>query len=238
MKQLTTAALLLLLVAFGTSCKKELIGEGPITSQTRTINSFEGINLKMNGNVYYKNDPVWRIEVTAKESVHSILETRVENNRLIVRYSNGKTYDNDESIRINVFGPGVSSFELNTSGNIYVQTKIQSPNVYLRSSGAGSIFLQDIETGTIDAESTQSGRIIAGAGNAITERLKTDGSGKIDLSGIHAKSVTARVVGSGDIRVRVSESLDATLNGSGDIYFSGSPLITTHGGGSGSLVRV
>src|ERR1044071_2660187 len=105
MKQLITALVAVIILA--TSCKKEVIGDGPVTTQTRTVSNFTGIDLRMNGYVYYTNEPVWKIEVTAKESIHSILETKVVNSKLVIRYSNGKTYDADESIRIHVSGPGV-----------------------------------------------------------------------------------------------------------------------------------
>jgi hypothetical protein len=238
MNKLTTAIVMVLLVTISFSCKKEIVGEGPVSTKTRTAANFTGIDLRMNGNVFYTNGSEWKLEVTAKESIHSMLETNVVNNKLVIRYSNGKTYDADESIRINVTGPGVGSFELNTSGSIYCQNAIAPANLYLRSSGSGNIYLQGVTTNNIEAESLQSGHINAGYGTANSEKLKTDGSGKIDLSGIAAKNVTARVIGSGDIRVKVLDRLDATIDGSGDIYFSGSPLITTHINGSGGLVRL
>ncbi|MBL7741602.1 MAG: DUF2807 domain-containing protein [Chitinophagaceae bacterium] len=237
MKNVTVAILLMALIAASVSCKKDVIGEGPVTTEARTVTGFTGINLQMNGNVYYTNSADWKVEVTAKQSIHPILETKVVNNRLIIRYTNGKTYDADESIRINVSGPGLSSFELSTSGSIYGQNAIQPATLYLRSGGSGSIYLQQVTTGSIDAESNVSGRITVSGSATASERLKTDGSGKIDVSGIAAKNVTARIIGSGDITVKVSEKLEATIDGSGDIYFSGSPLITTHINGSGRLVR-
>lgn len=219
------------------SCKKDLVGEGPITTETRTVGSFSGIDLQMNGNVYYTNEPGSKLEVTAKQSLHSILQTYVENNRLVIRYSNGKTYDNDESIRINISGPGVSNFALNTSGSIFCLNPIQAGHLYLRSSGSGSIFLQEVVANSLEAESKMSGKISATGGTVINEKLRTDGSGKIDVSAIAAKNVNARIVGSGDILVKAADRLDVTINGSGSLFFRGAPLITTHIHGTGRLVR-
>jgi len=237
MKKLTTAALLIGMIATTVSCKKDVIGNGPVTTQTRTVNSFSGIILEMNGNVYYKNDAEWSVEVSAKESIHPVLETKVVNDRLVIRYSNGKTYDEDESIRITVSGPDVSSFELNTSGSIYALNDIQASNVYLSTKGSGNISMQQINAANLYAQSRQSGKITAAIGSAINANLKSDGSGKIDLSGITTKYVTARIIGSGDITVKATDKLDATINGSGSVYFTGSPLITSHVSGTGRLVR-
>ena len=238
MKQLATKmALFITMAASMVSCKKEVIGEGPVRTETRTVTNFSGIDLQMNGNVYYQNAPTWKIEVSAKASIHDVLETNVNSGRLVVRYRNGKTYDNDESIRINVSGPGVNSFTLNTSGNIICLNAIETDNLYLRSSGSGDIILQTVEANAIEAESKQSGRITATGGSTINEKLKTDGSGKIDLSAISSKNVNARIVGSGDIKVKVADRLDVTIDGSGSVFFNGSPLISTHINGTGRLIR-
>ena len=237
MKKLVTAVLLIAAIAGSFSCKKELIGEGPVSTQSRAISAFAGIDLQMNGNVFYTNNAEWKLEVTAKQSIHYELETKVVNNKLVIRYSNGETYDADESISIRVSGPGVNSLETNTSGSIYCMNAIEQANLYLRSKGSGSIYLQNVIINYLDAESNVSGRINATGGSAVTEKLKTDGSGKMDLSAIAAKYVTARTIGSGDIKVKASDKLDATIDGSGDVYFSGSPLITTHINGSGRLIR-
>jgi hypothetical protein len=191
----------------------------------------------MNGNVYYKNDTVSKVEISAKESIHAVLETKVVNNSLVIRYNNGRTYDADESIRITVSGPNVHSFVLNTSGNIFCASDIEAGNLYLSTSGSGNISLQKVLVNIIEASSLQSGRITATGGAAISENLKTDGSGKIDISAVAAKNVKARTIGSGDIKVKVSDHLEATIDGSGSIYFDGYPVLTSHVTGSGKIIR-
>jgi hypothetical protein len=238
MKKLTTV-ILATAAAFGSvSCKKDHVGEGPSTNETRNIQNFTGIDLRMNGNVYYTKDANVKLEVIAPQSIHSMLETSVIDGRLVIRYSNGKTYDTDASIRINVSAPDVNTFLLNTSGSIFCLNDIQPANLLLRSSGSGDISFQKIITGNIDAESTGSGRITAGGGTAISEKLKTDASGRIDFAAVAVKTATAHTIGSGDIKVKVSDNLDVRIDGSGSVYFSGNPYISTHISGSGHLVRL
>jgi hypothetical protein len=237
MKKFTTAILVAAAVS-SASCKKDLIGNGPVTTETRTVQYFTGIDLQMNGHVYYTSSPERKIEITAKESIRSILETVIIENRLVIRYQNGKTYDADESIRINVSAPDVNAFLLNTSGSIYSMNDLQVATLMLRSHGSGNISLQKINTTNIDAESTQSGRITAAGGTTISSKLKTDGSGTINLSAVNARTVQARIIGSGDIQTKASENLDVTIQGSGSVYFSGYPVISTHISGSGRLVRL
>jgi hypothetical protein len=237
MKKLTTAVIMIAVIAFNASCKKDLVGNGPVTTETRILANFTGIDLRMNGDVYYKKDTVSTVAITAKESIHGILETKVVNNSLVIRYTNGRTYDNDESIHIIVSGPNVNSLVLNTSGSIFCSSDIQTNNLHVSTSGSGNIFLQKVTANSIEAQSLQSGRITATGGTAISEELVTDGSGKIDISAIAAKNVTARTMGSGDIRVKVSDQLHATIDGSGSVYFDGFPVLTSTVTGSGKIIR-
>ena len=219
------------------SCKKDVIGEGPVTTRTRTVENFSGIDLHMNGNVYYKKEATGKIEISAKKSIHDILETTVINGKLVIRYKDGKTYDADETIRITVSGPNVSSLVVNTSGSIFCLNNIETVSLLLRSYGSGNISLQNIITTSIDAESTVSGQITATGGITLTEKIKTNASGSIDLSAVASKTSIVHTIGSGSIKIKVSDNLNARIDGSGSVYFSGYPLITSQVSGSGRLVR-
>ena len=126
---------------------------------------------------------------------------------------------------------------LNTSGSIFILSDIVSGQVYGRTSGSGDISFKQIQADHIEAESKQSGRISATGGTINSEKLKTDGSGKIDFSAIEARDVNARIIGSGDIRVRVSDHLEARIDGSGSVFFRGSPILSTDINGSGRIIR-
>ena len=97
--------------------------------------------------------------------------------------------------------------------------------------------MQHVITNTLDAETTTSGRISSTGGWALSEKLRTNGSGVIDVSATDAKAVSARIIGSGDIRVRVSQKLEARIDGSGSVYFRGTPLISTDINGTGRIIR-
>ena len=237
MKKLTPAIFFIATIAGSASCKKEVIGEGPVSTEIRTVANFTGIDLQMNGNVYYKDAATWKVEVTAKQTIHPILETILSGSQLVIRYRNGKTYDEDESIRINISGPGVNRFELNTSGSIYVVSAIQQPSIFLRSGGSGNILLQHVDAANIDAETSVSGHITATGGTTQNSKLKTGGSGKIDFSTVSARKVNARIIGSGDIKVKVSDQLDARIDGSGSVYFIGYPFVNSDISGSGRLIH-
>jgi hypothetical protein len=238
MKKLTAMILATTVVLGSISCKKDTVGEGPVKTENRFVPNFTAIDLQMNGNVYYTRDLTSKMEITAKESIHDMLETTVIDNRLVIRYKNGKTYDNDNTIRINISAPEINSFQLNTSGNIYVTNNIEQAGLSLRSYGSGSIFLKNVFVNTIYVESNQSGLVSATGGTASNLALNTYGSGKIDFVSISSRHASVHTQGSGDVRVNVSDDLDATIDGSGSVYYTGYPFIRTHISGSGHLVHL
>ena len=238
MKKLTTAILITATAIGGASCKKDVTGHGPIVTETRNVQNYNGIDLRMNGNVYYTVGNEWKLEISAKQTIHSMLETTVIDNRLVIRYRNGKTYDADGSIRINVTAPAVSSLYLTTSGSIYGLNDLNTNELMLRSWGSGDIVLKNVMANHVDAETTVSGSIEIAGGNTISQKLKTKGSGKIDLWNLYSKTSIVHTMGSGHAKIKVSENLDARIDGSGSIYFSGYPFISSHISGSGRLVRM
>jgi hypothetical protein len=220
------------------SCKKEIIGSGPSLTVTRPAQHFNAIDLQMNGNVFYTVSDSTSVRIIAKESIHHILQTQVVNGVLLIRYNDGKTYDADESIRIELTGPGVNSLSSNTSGSIYVYGEVKTPRLSIRSSGSGNIVLDRVNTYAVDAEVAVSGDISVNSGVTTEVTLKSMASGSIKFAKLDAKTVTAEMKGSGDITIKVSDQLDATIKGSGSLFFYGSPSVQSHVSGSGRLVHL
>ena len=155
MKKLTTMMLLSAGMLSLISCKKEVVGEGPAVTQERPITSFSAIDLRMAGDVYYKQDATLKLEIIAQQNILNMLETYVSDNKLVIKFNGASDYQYSEQIRIN----------------------------------------------------------------------------------ISAKSVTAKTSGSGSIKVKAADHLDATVEGSGSIYFTGYPSVSSHIYGTGHLIH-
>jgi hypothetical protein len=88
---------------------------------------------------------------------------------------------------------------------------------------------------------------IEGSGNvkssaaATTQSLNCNitGSGDIDLLKISSQNADCTITGSGDISVAVSNSLKASIVGSGDIKYLGNPpILNTSITGSGNVIKL
>ena len=219
------------------SCKKEVTGAGPAVTQTRPISYFNAIELAMPGDVYYTNDTINKVEILAQQNILDMIQTYVSGNKLVIKFSGNYDYRTSSNIRINISGHSVSHFEATAAGSIYCINTFQPANLYLKASGSGAIRINNVVTGNIEATTNASGSIIAMGGFAISETLKTSGSGTIDLISVTAKTVTAKTSGSGNIKIKVSDHLNATIEGSGSIYFTGFPQVSSHVYGTGHIIH-
>jgi len=92
----------------------------------------------------------------------------------------------------------------------------------LANDGAGSVRISGLAGGDIEIENAGAGSIVA-SGRVANESIALDGVGKIDTTALEAKDVTVSNNGVGSVRVRVSGVLTASVNGVGEIRYTGNP---------------
>jgi hypothetical protein len=220
------------------SCKKERVeGDGPVVTETRSANNFSGIDLRVAANVYYKQDSVYKLEVSAQQNILDVMETYVSNGKLVVKFENDKRVRSHDPITVAVSGPSLSSVRLSGSGNVNAMGKLSPASMEIDISGSGDIFITELNTSWLDADISGSGNIRIGSGSATEEKLAISGSGNIDLTNVQAVKAKSKTSGSGDIRLSVSQSLDVTISGSGSVYYKGNPIINTNISGSGKVIH-
>lgn len=238
MKKIKEMALLSVIVAGMVACNKTIVGEGPLVAANRPVSNFSGIDLLIHAEVYYQTGNNLNLELIGQQNILDNLETIVIEDKLVIQYLQGKNFNAGENIRINITAPGVNSFSLNTAGDIYCLSPIQTTSLVLNNNGSGTISLKNVEVISIEAKSTSSGNIIALDGSAVNETAKNSGSGKIDFSGIQARTAAVHNSGSGKIQVQVADHLHATIEGNGPVYYSGYPDVSSHVSGTGHLVHL
>ncbi|TMI62722.1 MAG: DUF2807 domain-containing protein [Bacteroidetes bacterium] len=218
-----------------TSCRK-VVGEGPLQTETRNITDFSGVSASIGGKIYYKIDPVYKVEITAQRNILDVIQTTKINGHIILKVKDGVRIKSNEDITVNISGPSADYFHLSGSGDLMVAGNVNTVNLDMGISGSGNIIVSSISvTDKINANISGSGNIIVQAGTAKNEDLKISGSGELFIAGVTAEKATTTISGSGDMQVNLSQTLDATISGSGSVYYRGQPLISTHISGSGTV---
>ena len=104
-------------------------------------------------------------------------------------------------------------------------------------SGSGTVVADGIDAKRLTVALPGSG-ILRANGTATALEVEHAGSGDAQLEGIAASDVHAVLSGSGRIVVTATKSLDATVSGSGAIFYGGDPSqVTTSVTGSGVVMH-
>jgi hypothetical protein len=111
---------------------------------------------------------------------------------------------------------------------------LESGDTHLELSGSGSVTIDALITGALEAELTSAG-IAHISGMATTQDITVGGSGDYHAENLSSSNATAGTSSAGDIFINASETLDATVTGSGSITYSGDPVLTSTDSGSGEL---
>jgi hypothetical protein len=213
--------ILLLLLSFmlsaclGTPFNKQVIkGSGNLTSETRNVSGFSAVSLAGSGNVEVAFGPNETVIVEAEDNILPVIETVVEKGVLVIRTKPNYNIQATKPIQIYITMKSLDGVSISGSGNITVS---------------------DLNTNSFSVAMPGSGNITVG-GTANNVNIALAGSGNILCENLKAKDATVTLNGSGNITVNASESLDASIKGSGDIHYSGNPTTVNKSvAGSGSI---
>ena len=131
-------------------------------------------------------------------------------------------------------GP-LDRLEVSGSGNASGIGTLRGDSTVL-ASGSGSVELTGLAMTGVVVDLSGSGGVTLG-GTADTQQVTLSGSGGYDGSGLITAEADVEVDGSGSARVQVTGRLSATVNGSGDITYTGNPpQVDRSTSGSGDIV--
>lgn len=202
-------------VTFNINPPQSVRGSGNVVSETRAVSGFTALSLEGSGDVDVTFGNSESAVVEADDNIVPLIETRVQNGRLVISTKNFTNYRTNSPVRIHVTMKALDEIQLYGSGNITVPA-LNGDALRISLPGSGNINVN-------------------GAANKVDVTL--NGSGNVDCSGLKAKSATAKINGSGNIQVYASSSLDASISGSGTIKYSGSPAsVTKSVSGSGNII--
>jgi Putative auto-transporter adhesin, head GIN domain len=217
MKKLFAFPILIAVFAVAmTGCIKDhLIGSGSIVTENRTINgTFKEIRIEGSMDVLVKQGDSIRVSVKDYSNIMPYIETKIVGNALVISHKDNAWITNSAG-EVTVTLPTLTNVELSGSGDVGTIGTFNFTDLSLFISGSGNFSF---------------------AGTCKKMNAKVSGSGDIRAFDLPTEVVTARISGSGNMQLNVSQTLDATISGSGDIIYKGSPTTVTKSiSGSGSV---
>src|SRR3982750_3169112 len=78
---------LIVIVIVFSSCEK-VTGDGPVVTETRNIVNYSGVDLRVSANVYFREDPNFKVEISAQRNILEEMETYVSDNTFVIKFKN------------------------------------------------------------------------------------------------------------------------------------------------------
>lgn len=239
---------LLISVTLLGSCKKPDINNSSneITSDNISSDTVETAIYKIGKYNAITNKSIVNIEISKdipKDEIH-IISTKKNleeiNHEIIdgelILFQKNKTFTlkNNTQIIAKINSESITKFSISGLGYIKSEVIQKAENIETEIEGAGNLEL------TINNNSISNK--IEGLGNiflkGVTKIAKTDieGAGNLDAFDLETKTTTVTIEGLGNANVNVSEKLEATISGAGNLTYKGNPKeIIKNKSGLGSI---
>ncbi len=205
---------LLAVVAMATALAGCSGGNSTPASETRAVADFRGVELRGAADISVEVGPAFSVTITASAAALPHVKTEVSRGTLVIDHKRGWFWSDRGPLAVRITMPVLDSFEVNGAGKVNL-SGVQGEKLELSIDGAANL--------------TASGSIA---------KLEADinGAGDMELAGLVATDAELSVNGAGKITAQVTGSLEAEVNGVGNIRYSGNPAhVTTSINGVGSI---
>ncbi|MBS1503873.1 MAG: DUF2807 domain-containing protein [Bacteroidetes bacterium] len=210
-------------------------------TQTRQVSGFHAIASGGSFDVHVRLDGNESVKVTAEAGIIDEIETVVEGGTLKIRFKDHHRWYRDDGenhgkIEVDVEAKSLDALTNSGSGSIRVEGMISADNFRATLSGSGDMSAS-VKSGDVHAVISGSGSIKLSGSSGDADFVIT-GSGEMDCKHLRTNSVSATVTGSGNIYVEADKSIMARITGSGGVIYTGSASnIIAHTTGSGRVSR-
>ena len=189
-------------------------GSGVAATQARDLPSFASVDLAGTNNVVVHVGGSRSVVVHADDNLIELVTTEVRSGKLVI--ADAGSFTTRTPMRVDVSVPTLDAVTLSGDGIVTVDAV-----------AAEQFEAQLPGTGVLRASGT-------------VERLDATlgGSGDLQLQDLTARDAIVAVTGSGRLQVHATATLDASVPGSGAIFYSGDvPKVTQSVTGTGTIIK-
>jgi hypothetical protein len=211
-----------------------LLGATTVFSQIksdRPVGDITGVKIIGSGDLYLQQGESTSLSIDAQSQKDADeVKSEVKDGVLLI-----STGGSSGKVTLNLSGNTLKSIEIAGSADVHSKNKISALDLTLNNSGSGDMVL-DLDAKQVHVIQHGSGDLIlSGTANALDASL--NGSGDLRAMKLQVGTAVVTTSGSGDARVNASQSLKATVGGSGDIVYGTEPKEKTVESSGSGVVR-
>lgn len=192
------------------------VGSGKIVTEPREVSGIKTVVVAGSGKLLVEHGDEESLTVTADDNILPLLTSNVVGGKLTLGARPGSSYSTRSDV--------VYKLTVKTLNGVTV-------------SGSANAFANGVKAESFDVVLSGSGNLTA-SGSAVEQDITVSGSGNFDGEKLLGQMVNVKVNGSGNATVNVSDALNASASGSGNITFLGNPdTVNQKTSGSGKIAR-
>jgi hypothetical protein len=192
--------------------------------QKRDITGFHGVSVSSGIDLYLTQENVEEVFVEADSDDLDKIITKIEGGILKIYVKEKSWFNmnwNNQTRKVHVSFTNLDKIDASAGSDVISQGVLMLKELDMDASSGSDIKIE-LEADGLNVDSS-SGSDIQLKGKANVLQASASSGSDIDASELQTKKCTASVSSGSDIKVNVSEELDANASSGGDISYSGNP---------------
>jgi hypothetical protein len=190
----------------------------------RDIPSFTGIKVSGGMDVYLSQGDNYSLAVSANDEKYiENIKTEVRNDILYITYENGnpgRSYG-DKKLRAYISFTTLASIEGSGACEFYITDSLNLGSLLIRLSGASDI--KGMVTIANLSLELSGASMVKVNGNAQNVKVNASGASDVKSYDLKAENCVAKLSGASDVRLTVTNSIEASASGASTFYYHGNP---------------
>lgn len=210
-------------------------GSGHVITETRTVSSFDAIEVDYPAQVHISQGNVESLKIEAEDNLLPGLQTEVRGNALRIYYkaADGERVNPTKMVKITIVVKDLNDVELNSAGELTI-TGLETEELEVSLSGAGNLKLNEIIVSDLLVSLSGAGSTTT-SGQADTLRVIISGFGDFNGEDLHSQIADVNISGAGSANLWADDALDATISGAGSVNYYGAADVTKQISGVGNI---
>ncbi len=211
-------------------------GSGNVVEETRDVRDFSRVRLAGFGRLHIERGDTESLRIKAEDNFMQYITTEVKDGELDIRWQKNILATNREPINFYLTVKSLDTITLDGAGDIEAPD-MRAETFTVNANGAGNFDLPDLDADALVVMISGAGNVTL-TGEATTQTVTINGLGSYQARDLWSSTAKVKINAAGSATVRVSDKLDATINGAGSVFYYGNPTVSQRVAGVGRISRI
>ena len=211
-------------------------GSGNVIEETRDVRDFSKVRLAGFGRLHIERGDTESLRIEAEDNFLQYITTEVKDGELDIRWQKNIVATSLKPINFYLTVKTLDTITLDGAGDIEAPD-MRAETFTVNANGAGNFQLPDLGADTLNVTINGAGNVTV-TGEVAEQTIKINGLGNYQARDLWSTTAKVDINAAGSATVRVSDKLDATINGAGSINYYGNPTVSQRVAGLGRINRI